>query len=730
MKWVSLLFCVFGVIALGVAGYVFQDILAMPEFKFILLASQVQVGPSDVSEARQGLSGLVWLKFLPSFAYAGAALSAAGGGLVVTKGRVAAIPLLVAAVLLLLPLGLVVHSVPDLVPYLDAGYLGIPSFLAALAALFVRRKVRALSPRVGEAPVAESQTVAPQGSDAQGAEKKARVSKKQLWLGGGAAVAIGLVVLLLTGLLGRGTGEDEVLFHPGPVALWSNDLLSLAEGPLQPNQIVAAEWDGAWFAGRVLSAGVDSARIRFLGWESAWDADLSRDRLRSLPVQRVPKAPDSKLARDALGASSSTPCAFVLSLYQPDAGLEGVARLSDLPAKQTLYAQRLDLEDISLERALAGSPIQSGKPFALVAAGTLGVKAAGAYYFALASNGTTRLWVDDQPVTPDSPVQLDAGAHEVRVEHRHGGGASLTLRLRMGTQPGALRVLDLNRDGVAQFAREDDGRLRVVLDEGLLFDFDRDDLKPAAERTLSSIYYRSISPTPNAPVSIEGHTDDSGAAEHNLELSRRRAESVRAWLTAHGRTSSGLGIEPFGETRPRVPNDTDAHRGLNRRVELVIGGDDAKGEVTSPDATAAGTASPGTTAVAPTATAGDAIAVGASKQPVLDVLHAYYRELNDGHFDANRYFEPSVDRYITMVNTSTAAMNNYIWNVFPKQFKEHHFEAEDDSLSAESAGEYVYVERSRYIQAGKQKSVEKRVKVRIRLSPAGKLVFLQQFQRL
>jgi hypothetical protein len=42
----------------------------------------------------------------------------------------------------------------------------------------------------------------------------------------------------------------------------------------------------------------------------------------------------------------------------------------------------------------------------------------------------------------------------------------------------------------------------------------------------------------------------------------------------------------------------------------------------------------------------------------------------------------------------------------------------------------VYVEQSKYILAGKTKSVEKRVKVRIRLSPSGKLVSLHQFQRL
>jgi hypothetical protein len=55
---------------------------------------------------------------------------------------------------------------------------------------------------------------------------------------------------------------------------------------------------------------------------------------------------------------------------------------------------------------------------------------------------------------------------------------------------------------------------------------------------------------------------------------------------------------------------------------------------------------------------------------------------------------------------------------------------EEGSLSQESPGQYLYVEHSNYIQAGKTQSVEKRVKVRVRLSRAGKLVFFHQFQRL
>jgi OmpA-OmpF porin, OOP family len=72
-------------------------------------------------------------------------------------------------------------------------------------------------------------------------------------------------------------------------------------------------------------------------------------------------------------------------------------------------------------------------------------------------------------------------------------------------------------------------------------------------------------------VSVEGHTDSMKTPEGNLDLSKRRAESVVRWLTTTG------GVEPerlqavgHGDTRPVAPNDTAKGRAANRRVEFVI----------------------------------------------------------------------------------------------------------------------------------------------------------------
>jgi OOP family OmpA-OmpF porin len=69
---------------------------------------------------------------------------------------------------------------------------------------------------------------------------------------------------------------------------------------------------------------------------------------------------------------------------------------------------------------------------------------------------------------------------------------------------------------------------------------------------------------------IEGHTDNRGDADMNLDLSKRRAASVREWLVQHGIDPGRLESEGYGLTRPIETNDTDAGRAANRRVEFKI----------------------------------------------------------------------------------------------------------------------------------------------------------------
>ena len=75
---------------------------------------------------------------------------------------------------------------------------------------------------------------------------------------------------------------------------------------------------------------------------------------------------------------------------------------------------------------------------------------------------------------------------------------------------------------------------------------------------------------PDLKVELAGHTDDVGNANYNLKLSSDRAEVVRRALIDHGIEESRLTAHGYGATKPLVPNDSDEHRALNRRTEMVI----------------------------------------------------------------------------------------------------------------------------------------------------------------
>jgi outer membrane protein OmpA-like peptidoglycan-associated protein len=71
-------------------------------------------------------------------------------------------------------------------------------------------------------------------------------------------------------------------------------------------------------------------------------------------------------------------------------------------------------------------------------------------------------------------------------------------------------------------------------------------------------------------VQLIGHTDNVGSDQHNLDLSKRRAEAVRAFFVAHGIDAAMTEADGRGEAEPVASNETREGRANNRRVEVVI----------------------------------------------------------------------------------------------------------------------------------------------------------------
>ena len=103
----------------------------------------------------------------------------------------------------------------------------------------------------------------------------------------------------------------------------------------------------------------------------------------------------------------------------------------------------------------------------------------------------------------------------------------------------------------------------------LYFDFNSDRLRQESEPTLREIA-EVLHRHPEWKLSVEGHTDSIGTDQANLDLSRRRAASVKYALASRFQIDgSRLTTEGYGESRPQDTNETLQGRARNRRVELV-----------------------------------------------------------------------------------------------------------------------------------------------------------------
>ncbi|HRE21354.1 MAG TPA: DUF4892 domain-containing protein [Rhabdaerophilum sp.] len=121
----------------------------------------------------------------------------------------------------------------------------------------------------------------------------------------------------------------------------------------------------------------------------------------------------------------------------------------------------------------------------------------------------------------------------------------------------------------------DASTLRSTLDSqgraalyGITFEFNKADIRPESKLQIEQIVaYLKANPTVAAVIT--GHTDAKGAFEYNIDLSRKRAQSVIKALAAGGIAASRLTPFGAGMASPVATNDTEAGQALNRRVEIV-----------------------------------------------------------------------------------------------------------------------------------------------------------------
>jgi outer membrane protein OmpA-like peptidoglycan-associated protein len=117
-------------------------------------------------------------------------------------------------------------------------------------------------------------------------------------------------------------------------------------------------------------------------------------------------------------------------------------------------------------------------------------------------------------------------------------------------------------------AKQTDRGLVITFGD-VLFNVDRAELSAQGMRTAERMA-DVLRQQPASSVLVEGFTDSTGSPAHNLELSQRRAESVRNALVGMGIAPERIATRGYGEAYPVASNDNAGNRQLNRRVEIVL----------------------------------------------------------------------------------------------------------------------------------------------------------------
>ncbi|MCZ6878670.1 MAG: OmpA family protein [Acidobacteria bacterium] len=113
------------------------------------------------------------------------------------------------------------------------------------------------------------------------------------------------------------------------------------------------------------------------------------------------------------------------------------------------------------------------------------------------------------------------------------------------------------------------GLVMTLGSDSMQFEFDQATLRPENRELLSKIVGILLT-SKNYGIYVYGHTDNIGSEEYNLELSKRRAQSVRDYLAESGIAPEIITTEGFGKSRPLVPERSEKARAKNRRVEIGI----------------------------------------------------------------------------------------------------------------------------------------------------------------
>ncbi len=145
-----------------------------------------------------------------------------------------------------------------------------------------------------------------------------------------------------------------------------------------------------------------------------------------------------------------------------------------------------------------------------------------------------------------------------------GGAAGAIIGRRMDKQAEEIKREMPN----AQVERVGEG-IKITLGSDILFDVDSYTLKAETKQQLID-FSKTLNKYDDTDIRIEGHADATGSEDHNLKLSKQRADAVSNFLTAQGVKTSRVDETGYGEAQPVADNTTETGRRKNRRVDVAV----------------------------------------------------------------------------------------------------------------------------------------------------------------
>ena len=174
--------------------------------------------------------------------------------------------------------------------------------------------------------------------------------------------------------------------------------------------------------------------------------------------------------------------------------------------------------------------------------------------------------LSDKPDMPSRPkIALGSQKNPGKTDSQDAADAALA---RNGGIPAGFSNLDELLSGSGPVGSS---TAPILMPTDLLFDYDSANLRPGATASLQKLG-RLIQRNPQSVFRVEGHTDSFGGDQYNMELSQRRAETVKTWLIQNMNIDADrVQTQGYGKTRLIVPAERSVEeQQLNRRVEIVI----------------------------------------------------------------------------------------------------------------------------------------------------------------